>query len=208
MAKDSIYGDWKEILPMIQKELIDRIEGYREEEKALTGIKVYEHFESRIKTEDSMREKCDRKGLPQTAHSALRELKDSIGVRIVCDFIDDVYRNISYIEKMEGVTIVERKDYIRHAKQNGYRSYHMILDLESDIEDVDGNTPGHYYAEVQIRTIAMDTWASLEHEMKYKKTIRNQKLIEQELKRVADELASCDVSMQTIRELIRENAED
>ncbi len=208
MAKDSIYGDWKEILPMIQKDIIARVEEYREEEKALTGIKVYEHFESRIKAEDSMREKCVRKGLPQTPHTALKELKDSIGVRIVCDFIDDVYRNISYIEKMEGVTILERKDYIHHAKENGYRSYHMILEVESDIEDVDGNEPGKYFVEVQIRTIAMDTWASLEHEMKYKKTIRNQRLIELELKRVADELASCDVSMQTIRELIRENAEE
>lgn len=80
----------------------------------------------------------------------------------------------------------------------------MILDVERPEEDIVGNTPGHYYVEIQLRTIAMDTWASLEHEMKYKHQIKNPEMIGKELKRVADELASCDVSMQTLRHLIRE----
>lgn len=80
----------------------------------------------------------------------------------------------------------------------------MILDVETDEPDVDGNTPGHYYVEIQLRTIAMDTWAALEHEMKYKKSIENQELIIQELRRCANELAACDVSMQTLKRIIRE----
>lgn len=80
----------------------------------------------------------------------------------------------------------------------------MILDVERAEKDIEGNTPGHYFVEVQLRTIAMDTWASLEHEMKYKHKIKNPEMIGKELKRVADELASCDVSMQTLRHLIRE----
>ena len=80
----------------------------------------------------------------------------------------------------------------------------MILDLEVPYADVDGNIPGHYYAEVQLRTLSMDSWASLEHEMKYKQDIQNTKLIVSELKRLADEMASCDISMQTIRDLIRD----
>ena len=80
----------------------------------------------------------------------------------------------------------------------------MILEVEADEPAVDGNTPGHYYVEIQLRTIAMDTWAALEHEIKYKKSIENQELIIQELRRCANELAACDVSMQTLKRIIRE----
>lgn len=208
MSEESIYGKYQGTLYKLEEDLIGLFESYKRQELEQTGIKVYEHLSSRIKTEKSMREKCGRKGLPQTPHSALRELKDAIGVRLVCDFVDDVYKNVEYIRSFANGTVVEEKDYIRHAKPNGYRSYHMILDMRTPYEDVDGNVPGHYFVEVQIRTIAMDTWASLEHEMKYKKKVSNQKLIEAELKRCADELASCDISMQTIRQMIRENARD
>ena len=78
----------------------------------------------------------------------------------------------------------------------------MILEVTSPCRDVLGREPGGWYVEVQLRTIAMDTWASLEHELRYKQDVANERLIAQELKRVADELASCDVSMQTIRNLI------
>ena len=80
----------------------------------------------------------------------------------------------------------------------------MIIDVEAPFEDVKGHTPGHFFVEIQLRTIAMDSWASLEHQMKYKKDIRNPEMITRELKRCADELASCDLSMQTIRNLIRQ----
>ena len=79
----------------------------------------------------------------------------------------------------------------------------MILEITEPFEDVTGKIPGHYFAEVQLRTIAMDSWASLEHEMKYKQEISDQKMLVAELKRCADELASCDISMQTIRDIIR-----
>lgn len=101
--------------------------------------------------------------------------------------------------------MVKEKDYITNAKPNGYRSYHMILDITVPEQDVDGNIPGHYFVEIQLRTIAMDNWASLEHEMKYRHQIKNPEMIGKELKRAADELASCDISMQTIRQLIRED---
>ena len=94
---------------------------------------------------------------------------------------------------MPDVDVIEEKDYIRHAKPNGYRSYHMILRVN-----------GSVYAEIQLRTISQDTWAALEHQMKYKKNIKNPEMITRELKRCADELASCDLSMQTIRNLIRQ----
>lgn len=151
-----------------------------------------------------MKQKCQKKNLPLTPYSALRENRDSIGIRIVCNFIDDIYTCIDLLEQMSDIQVIKKKDYITNAKANGYRSYHLILAKTVDGPDVDGNRPGLFYVEVQLRTIAIDTWASLEHEMKYKHNIKNPELIGKELKRVADELASCDVSMQTIRQLIRE----
>ena len=85
-----------------------------------------------------MREKCDRKGLPQTAYSALHDIRDAIGIRIVCCFLDDIYRAIDFLKSLDGVRVVEEKDYIRHVKPNGYRSYHVILELEEPYEDVTG----------------------------------------------------------------------
>ena len=100
----------------------------------------------------------------------------------------------------------KEKEYIKNVKPNGYRSYHLIVEITAPYEDILGNNPGKFFAEIQVRTIAMDSWASLEHQMKYKHDIKNPELIVKELKRCADELAACDVSMQTIRNLI--NAEN
>ena len=181
---------------------MERLLGYRDSVEQETGEKGFEHLIARIKSDESMREKCRRKGLPETPESALFHLKDAIGIRVVCSFVDEVYAVVDFISKLVNCDIVEEKDYIRHAKANGYRSYHMIIAVKNEIKDVNGNIPGVYFVELQIRTIAMDTWAALEHRMKYKKDIPNQELLVAELKRVADELASCDLSMQTIKELI------
>jgi len=152
-----------------------------------------------------MEEKCQRKNLPRVPESALKEIRDAIGIRIVCGFIEDIYQTIEVLRQLEGCEIVLEKDYIRAAKPNGYRSYHLILEVETPYEDCHGQNPGRYFVEIQLRTIAMDSWASLEHQMKYKHEIKDSKRIVRELKRCADELASCDVTMQTIRNLIRES---
>ena len=151
-----------------------------------------EHCLCRIKSEESMREKCRRQGIPENTESALSVIHDAVGIRVVCAFISDVYRVRDFLKSLPQLSLVEEKDYIRHAKPNGYRSYHMILLVDN-----------HVYAEIQLRTISQDTWASLEHHLKYKKTLnQDTNLIVQELKRCADELASTDVSMQTIRDAI------
>lgn len=199
-----IYGGYS---PVLNKLLNQMLEYFRKENKIhqeQTGDSLYEHLIGRVKRSESMIEKCQRKELPVTPESAMKKIRDSVGIRVVCNFIDDIYTCIDLIQDWDDVVIVKQKDYITNAKPNGYRSYHMILDVERPEKDIEGNTPGHYYVEVQLRTIAMDTWASLEHEMKYKHKIKNPEMIGKELKRVADELASCDVSMQTLRHLIRE----
>ena len=193
MATESIYGDSLEMLESTMQYLVNEIQKAREQIKETIGMDPVEHLIYRIKSEESMREKCIRKGLPQTPESALRVLRDAISVRVVCAFVSDVYSIRDYLLNLPDFELVEEKDYIRNPKENGYRSYHMIVLVS-----------GSVYAEIQLRTISMDTWAALEHHMHYKKEkTAEDTLITAELKRCADELASTDLSMQTIRDMIR-----
>lgn len=203
-----IYGGYEKYLRLILDDFSKTVYALNEGYKEKTGYKLFEHFISRIKTRESMIEKCQRKGLEANTYNALKEIKDAIGVRIVCGFVDDIYTLVRMFKDMKNVRLVEEKDYILNVKPNGYRSYHIILEVSTDYPDCEGKIPGKYYIEVQLRTIAMDSWASLEHQMKYKKNITNHDRITKELKRCADELASCDLNMQTIRKLIEENNEN
>ena len=188
----SIYGDKLPELEKVLKDMEGHIAGLRERITEETGMDPVEHCLARIKTDESMREKCRRLGLPETEESALKQIFDAIGIRIVCAFLDDVYTIRDYLANVSGYKIIQEKDYIKNAKPNGYRSYHMILQSETG-----------FYCEIQLRTISMDTWAALEHHMKYKKNITgNTELIISELKRCADELASTDISMQAIKNMI------
>lgn len=200
----NIYGKYAPTLDKLLDQMMTQFEQLNKNYEKGHGERLYEHLRGRVKSEASMEGKCKRKDLPLTPQSALRANRDSVGLRVVCNFIDDIYTCIDFIKQWDNVNVYQEKDYITNAKTSGYRSYHMIFDVTVPDEDVDGNIPGHYFVEVQLRTIAMDTWASLEHDMKYKHQIKNPEMIGNELKRVADELASCDVSMQTIRQLIRE----
>lgn len=188
---ESIYGSHLPEMEAVRDELLNRIAAFREQMMTEPDTDPVEHCLARIKSEESMREKCRRKGLPETTESALFEIHDAIGLRVVCAFLNDVYAIRDLLVNETGYEVIEEKDYIRDAKPNGYRSYHMILRVRG------------YYAEIQLRTISMDTWAALEHHLKYKKEIDgNTELLVKELKRCADELASTDVSMQTLRDMI------
>lgn len=189
--QESIYGSHLPEMEALMEEMMEEIRRFREAERAKTGIDPVEHCLCRIKDEESMREKCRRKGLAETTESALRDIRDGIGIRVVCPFLSDVYSVREHILGIPGVSVVEEKDYIRNVKSNGYRSLHLILERHG------------YYMEVQLRTISMDTWAALEHNMKYKRDVKGrEELLVGELKRCADELASTDLSMQTIRDMI------
>ena len=190
----SIYGSSGPLLEQTMQMLLEEITKIRNEMAGELGMDPIEHLLGRIKSEESMREKCRRKGLPETPESALEKIHDAIGLRVVCAFLDDVYTIRNRLLALPRIRLVEEKDYIRHVKPNGYRSFHMIILIDEKI-----------YAEIQLRTISMDTWAALEHHLKYKKEIGGSTaLISEELKRCADELASTDSSMQTLRDMIRE----
>lgn len=159
---------------------------------------VIAHIYHRIKSPDSMTDKLHLRGLEVTPYNAVTEMTDAVGFRVICGFLDDVYRLVETIHHANAYWQVRmEKDYIRNVKPNGYRSYHMILDVITSGGRI-------IPVELQIRTIAQDAWASLEHQMKYKKEIKAKELIVRELKRCADEMASTDITMQTLRELLGE----
>ena len=188
----SIYGDNLPAMKELMDKIMARIGVLREAEEASCGMDPVEHCLGRIKSEESMREKCRRQGLPECEESALGAIHDAIGIRVVCAFLSDVYKIRDHLASFSDLEVVEEKDYIKNVKPNGYRSYHMILKSDTG-----------YFVEIQLRTISQDTWAALEHHMRYKKNVsQNERLIVSELKRCADELASTDISMQAIRELI------
>lgn len=166
--------------------------------RATTSITLFLYCTSRIKSPESMKNKLKKHGYPLTCESALTNVRDAIGIRAICSFSDDVFALARWLCERLEFNVINQKDYISYPKPNGYRSYHLILHL------VDG-PGGGLFAEIQLRTIAIDFWASLEHQLKYKHEITHEALIRSELKRCADEIASIDLSMQTIRDLIDDN---
>lgn len=153
------------------------------------------HIESRVKSPESIMAKLLKKGLPLTLESAMQNVNDIAGVRVVCSYIDDVYRVAEMVERQQDLEIVKRQDYIKTPNYNGYRSLHLDLRVPVYLS----NRTEQVLAEVQIRTIAMDFWASLEHQLKYKKEIANASEISAELKACADQITCLDVRMQSIR---------
>ncbi len=206
MQTDGIYGPYGERLKDVMDIVGIALKACGDEAAAERGgERPYEHVEGRVKTPESMCAKLERKGMEVTTENALTKIYDAVGIRVVCRFIDDVYQMADRLKRCRGMEAVECRDYIARAKENGYRSYHMILRVDTPFPGpVDGKA---FYAEVQLRTIAMDTWAALEHEISYKRDIPSRDMIRGELKRCADELAACDVSMQAIRDMIRDGEE-
>ncbi len=187
-----IYGGRRPELEATCEQLVACVEQLRDHMREESDFDPVEHILSRVKSEESMRAKCRHRSLPETPESALEIIHDAVGVRVVCSFLSDVYAFRDLLRAVPGLEVIAEKDYIRHAKPNGYRSYHLIVRTEAGI-----------IAEIQLRTISMDTWAALEHHLKYKKDLEgNERLIVAELKRCADELAATDASMQTIRDMI------
>ena len=159
-----------------------------------------ETIKSRVKSIDSIIRKLEKRNLPIELESVENNLKDVAGVRVVCSFIDDIYRIEKCFLEQEDVTLFERKDYIQNPKPNGYRSLHLIVKTPIYTE----NGKKDMFVEVQMRTIAMDFWASLEHKLRYKKNLNPQTAQElaEELTACAEESARLDEKMLRIRERI------
>jgi putative GTP pyrophosphokinase len=157
-----------------------------------------ESIKSRIKTPRSIFEKLDRRGIDFTVSNIERYLQDIAGIRVICSFIDDIYKLRDCLIQQDDVGLLEEKDYIRYPKNNGYRSLHLILEVPIYL------TSGKYMmkVEVQLRTIAMDFWASIDHKMKYKRDIPNEQSITEELLYVAEMINQLDRRMIQLRDRI------
>ncbi len=152
------------------------------------------NMQSRMKTFPSIIEKLQRKGLPITLESAITELSDIAGIRVICAYIDDIYTLYDLLLSQDDIILKETRDYIKEPKANGYRSLHLIVEIPVFLSDGKVYVP----VEIQIRTIAMDFWASLEHQLRYKEPALIPKELNEELQRSAEDIAAIDLKMQAI----------
>ncbi len=153
---------------------------------------------SRLKSSSSIMNKLARKGLEFTLENVENNLYDVAGIRVVCSYVDDIYVLAQALAKQDDITVIKEKDYIRNPKPNGYRSYHMIVSVPVFFSDQTKDMA----VEVQIRTIAMDFWASLEHQLKYKQEVPEQRRIVEQLTDCAERIAAVDEQMRQVRKQI------
>lgn len=169
------------------------------DELSLSGDRnPIESIHHRIKKPMSIAGKLKRLGKKISVENIERELNDVAGIRVICPFIEDIYNVAEMLIKQDDITVIKVKDYIRNPKPNGYRSYHLIVEVPVFFS----NCKQPMRVEVQIRTVAMNFWASLEHQMRYKKDIPDQKDISEELKKCADTIALTDERMQELKRRI------
>lgn len=154
-----------------------------------------EYMKSRVKTPSSIMDKLRRKGFEMSIDSARKNLNDIAGIRVICSFVGDIYDIAKMLIRQDDIKLIEEKDYIRNPKPNGYRSLHLVIEIPIFFSD----HAEPVRVEVQIRTIAMDFWASLEHKLYYKTSGESPVHITQDLKECAELIASTDMRMQDIQ---------
>lgn len=162
------------------------------------------HIDSRLKSPKSIVEKLQRKGLPVTVESAEENLQDIAGIRIICNYLDDIYRLAEMLIHQQDIELVEQVDYIQSPKPNGYRSLHLVVRVPVFLSSHTELVP----VEIQIRTIAMDFWASLEHQLRYKNDVEATASLKYRLQRCAEQSAALDLEMQSIYQEMRMLAEN
>ena len=162
------------------------------------------HIESRIKSIPSIMEKLQRKHFSLSMDSAVENLYDIAGIRVVCHYVEDVYTVARLLTSQDDVKLLVTRDYIRNPKANGYRSLHLIVEIPVFLRDGRLSIP----VEVQLRTIAMDFWASLEHAMRYKAAGHVPEDISRELQETSHDIAALDQRMQTLHDRIQRINQD
>lgn len=194
--------EWKRALLLYNaalKEVSTKIEILSNEFKIVNKYNPIEHVTARIKTPESIAKKIRHSDRELTVENIVKYINDVAGVRIICSFTSDIYRIASAIAKQNDVRVLKVKDYITKPKENGYMSYHMIVAvpifLSNDVIDTK--------VEIQIRTIAMDFWASLEHKIYYKFEGNAPEYIRKELKECSDIASYLDQKMLSLNEEIK-----
>ena len=180
------------------KEVGTKLEILNDEFQHIHQYNPIEHIKARIKTPESIVKKLKRGGHESTISNMTEFVNDIAGIRIVCSFVSDIYRLAEMIGRQNDLTVVSLKDYIKHPKQSGYKSYHMLVTvpifLSDRVEDAK--------VEIQIRTIAMDFWASLEHKIYYKFEGNAPDYISRDLRECSGLVSMLDAKMLTLNDAI------
>ena len=189
---------WKTVIFLYNaalKEVGTKLEILNDEFQHVHQYNPIEHIKTRIKTPESIVKKLKRYGYETSIENMVRYINDIAGVRLICSFTSDIYRLAEMIGNQSDLKVLSIKDYIRNPKESGYKSYHMLVSVPIFLSDSVVDTK----VEIQIRTIAMDFWASLEHQIKYKKNVEHAEEVIARLKECADEIAHVDETMLEIR---------
>lgn len=176
------------------KQIETKLDILNKENKVSGRRNPIETVKSRIKSPQSIASKLEKKKLPVTFDSMVENLHDIAGVRVICPYISDIYSVRDMLLKQPDITLLEEKDYIKNPKESGYRSLHLVIEVPVYLSESTHNVK----VEIQLRTIAMDFWACLEHELHYKTTTNVPESIRRELFRVAETIAMTDREMEEI----------
>ncbi len=176
------------------KEISTKLEILDEEFKVRYAHNPIHSINSRLKSPSSIIDKLDRKGFDKSIDKASECLNDIAGIRVVCKYVSDIYLIEELLLRQDDLTLIKRKDYIKEPKGNGYRSLHLVVSVPIFLAEETKVIP----VEIQIRTIGMDFWASLEHQIKYKKEIDNPEEIQKELSECARAVEELDKKFQDI----------
>lgn len=207
LAQTATLDEWKRmqlIYNAALKEVNTKLEILNSEFQMAHRYNPIEHITARIKSPDSIAKKLRHQGRALTVENIVRYINDVAGIRIICSFTSDIYQISDLIRKQSDVKVLKIKDYIANPKSNGYTSYHMIVTVPIFLSDMTIDTK----VEIQIRTIAMDFWASLEHKMYYKFEGNAPENIRRELKECADLVGFLDRKMLAINEEIKKYSDD
>ena len=203
---DSQVDQWRSVMFLYDsalKKVNTKIEILNNEFNSRYDYNPIEHIKSRLKSADSIVKKLKKDGYEVTIETMMEHLSDIAGVRIICSFISDIYQIADMIACQDDVTVLHVKDYIKHPKPNGYKSYHMVVTVPVYLTD----GPVETKVEIQIRSVAMDFWASLEHKIAYKFEGNAPERLLQELKACADMVDVLDAKMFSLNQAITAIAE-
>lgn len=185
-------------------EISTKVNILKEEFQLMHDYNPIEHVNTRLKSPESLIKKVQKKNIPLSLKAIQENIKDIAGIRIICSFVSDIYRISEMIQAQSDIEVVEVKDYIQHPKPNGYQSLHIIMKIPVFMSDRTINV----YVEMQIRTIAMDFWASLEHKIYYKYNKQVPEHLTKQLKEAANTVAELDQKMEHINDeinILKEN---
>ncbi len=172
-----------------------RVQTLQEELSGSNSYNPIEHVKSRLKTWQSVVDKCKRKEVALNRENIHRHVQDVAGVRLICSFRSDIYRLAGMLMQHPDLEVIEYKDYIENPKANGYQSFHLVLEVPVFLTDRIERIP----VEVQIRTVAMDFWASLEHKIYYKQNVKNvPATLTKDLQEAAKQITDLDEKMENI----------